>query len=194
MRSRHPEDYPLYLEGCDLASFDIYPVTHEKPDVRGKLWLVPFGVQRLREWSGDTRARLELPRVHAHQLRDAPEPRRGPGGGLDGARRRLARPHLVRPRVEAEASASGACSKIREMLEAVTALNHEILAFAEVLNAPTVPAALRVTTIPADVPIGCLLKRTGRTKYLFAINQRPTPVRAAFELTDGTGRHRPRSR
>ena len=74
-----------------------------------------------------------------------------------------------------------------EMLEAFTNLNHEIAAFAEVLNAPTVPSAVHVTTTPADIPIGAMLKRRGATTHLFAVNTRPTPVRAAFELSDVRG-------
>ena len=46
-RCNHPEDYPEYLKGCDLASFDIYPVTHTHADVRGKLEFVGRGVLRL---------------------------------------------------------------------------------------------------------------------------------------------------
>ncbi len=38
-----------YLEGCDIASFDIYPVTHEDPHVAGKLEYVGRGVARLVE-------------------------------------------------------------------------------------------------------------------------------------------------
>jgi hypothetical protein len=52
VRTNHPEDYPEYLKGCDIASFDIYPASHEKEEVAGKLWYVPLGVDRLRRWSG----------------------------------------------------------------------------------------------------------------------------------------------
>src|SRR5262249_31933204 len=46
-RTRHPEDYAGYCAGCDLASFDIYPVTHESKAVGGKLEFVARGVERL---------------------------------------------------------------------------------------------------------------------------------------------------
>ena len=52
----HPEDYPEYLKGCDIASFDIYPVVHDHRDVAGKLWFVADGVSRLRKWSDDKQA------------------------------------------------------------------------------------------------------------------------------------------
>ena len=29
-----------YLKGCDMASFDIYPVAHDAPEVKGKLEFV----------------------------------------------------------------------------------------------------------------------------------------------------------
>jgi hypothetical protein len=46
-RSNHPEDYPEYVKGCDIVSFDIYPVTHTHRDVKDKLEFVGRGVQRL---------------------------------------------------------------------------------------------------------------------------------------------------
>lgn len=43
--SRQPESligehHGSYLEGCDIASFDIYPAVHDKPEVAGKLEVV----------------------------------------------------------------------------------------------------------------------------------------------------------
>ena len=52
VRRNHPEDYPKYLQGCDIVSFDIYPVVHDSPQIRGKLEYVARGVDRVREWSG----------------------------------------------------------------------------------------------------------------------------------------------
>ena len=50
-RKNHPEDYPGYVAGCDIASFDIYPVVHPDKEVAGKLWFVARGVERLVQWS-----------------------------------------------------------------------------------------------------------------------------------------------
>src|SRR5262245_15972653 len=50
-RTNHLEDYPEYVKGCDIASFDIYPAAHDHRDVAGKLWLVADGVSRLRKWT-----------------------------------------------------------------------------------------------------------------------------------------------
>ena len=51
VRRNHPEDYPEYLKGCDVASFDIYPVNHDNKEVSDKLWFVAQGVERLVKWS-----------------------------------------------------------------------------------------------------------------------------------------------
>src|SRR6185437_12356395 len=52
VRTNHPEDYREYLSGCDIASFDIYPATHENPAIAGNLWYVAQGVKRLVDWTG----------------------------------------------------------------------------------------------------------------------------------------------
>lgn len=51
VRSNHPEDYPEYLKGCDIASFDIYPAVHDRNEVAGNLWFVARGVERLVSWT-----------------------------------------------------------------------------------------------------------------------------------------------
>jgi hypothetical protein len=43
VRRNHPEDYVEYLKGCDIASFDIYPVVHEARDIAGHLEYVARG-------------------------------------------------------------------------------------------------------------------------------------------------------
>src|SRR5437867_477262 len=52
VRRNHPEDYREYGKGCDIASFDIYPVVHDKAEVAGKLEFVAKGVERLSGWAG----------------------------------------------------------------------------------------------------------------------------------------------
>lgn len=52
VRTNMPQDYPEYIKGGDIISFDIYPVIHTSEDVTGKLWYVGSGVQRLVKWTG----------------------------------------------------------------------------------------------------------------------------------------------
>jgi hypothetical protein len=40
-----------YLKGCDIASFDIYPVNNYDEETGGNLWYVARGIENLLEWS-----------------------------------------------------------------------------------------------------------------------------------------------
>jgi len=51
VRTGHLEDYPEYLKGSDIVSYDIYPVNHDKPEIQNNLWFVPQGVDRLVKWA-----------------------------------------------------------------------------------------------------------------------------------------------
>jgi len=51
VRTNHPEDYREYAQAGDIVSFDIYPVTHDSPQVLGNLWYVGQGMRRLVEWT-----------------------------------------------------------------------------------------------------------------------------------------------
>ena len=51
MRRHAPADYPEYLAGADIISFDIYPSNETADDVAGKLWFVAEGVKNLVTWS-----------------------------------------------------------------------------------------------------------------------------------------------
>jgi hypothetical protein len=51
VRRNHPEDYPEYVKGCDIASFDIYPAAHDNPEIAGHLWYVARVVERLKQWA-----------------------------------------------------------------------------------------------------------------------------------------------
>src|SRR2546423_14387152 len=48
-RAAKVEDFPRYCQGCDIVSFDVYPVAGlERADGADYLWYVPKGVDRLR--------------------------------------------------------------------------------------------------------------------------------------------------
>jgi len=42
-----------YLKGCDIASFDIYPVNNTDATTSNNLWYVSIGIQNLISWSGN---------------------------------------------------------------------------------------------------------------------------------------------
>jgi len=72
-RSGKTEDYPLFIEGADAVSYDIYPVAYGDAD---KLWLVPKGLDQLREWGAGNKplmiileAGFGTPWANPHQQR-----------------------------------------------------------------------------------------------------------------------------
>lgn len=54
-RSGKTWEYPLYIEGSDYVSFDIYPVAYGNPD---KLYQVADGVTQLAEWGRGSRPQI----------------------------------------------------------------------------------------------------------------------------------------
>ena len=84
VRTNHPEDYPEYVKGCDIVSFDIYPACHENKEVAGKLWYVPKGVDRLRQWTGgrkDVWCCIETTRIDNSDRKADARSRCGPRSG-----------------------------------------------------------------------------------------------------------------
>jgi hypothetical protein len=181
VRRNHPEDYPEYVQGCDIASFDIYPVVHEAPEVAGKLEFVAGGVERLVGW---TRGRkpvwscIECTHIGNPQARATPEQVRAEVwmALIRGARGLIYFVHQFKP-VFREA----ALLDDPAMLEAVTAINRQIQDLAPVLNSPTLNQDLNLGP-GTNGPVAALLKRRGTSTYVFAVNLGRQPVRASFSL------------
>lgn len=185
VRSRHPEDYPEYLKGCDIASFDIYPVVHDKPAVAGNLWFVPRGVGRLRAWSKGEKivwncieaARIGNPNVKPTAAQIKAEVWMSLIHGSTGI---IYFVHQFKPNF-VEAS----LLRDRELLAGVTEINRQIHSLAPVLNSPTVADGVVVTTSNSDAPVAALVKRHGDGTYLFAVAMRNTAVKTSFALREG---------
>ena len=138
VRTNHPEDYQEYLKGCDIASFDIYPASHEKKEVAGNLWYVPQGVDRLRRWSGgkkDVWCCIETTRINNPDRKPTPEQVRSEVwmALIHGARGIIYFAHEFKPKfIEAGLLADEA------MARAVADINRQVWDLAPVLNAPDV--------------------------------------------------------
>lgn len=135
-RSGHAEDYPEYLQGCDIGSFDIYPVTHPHRDVQGKLEFVARGVQRLRGWTDGKKpvwACIETGHVANAKVRPTPQQVRDEAwlAIAAGASGLIWFCHEFAPQfVEAGLLAHD------DVARAVRAVDEEVLALAPVLNSP----------------------------------------------------------
>ena len=187
-RRNHPEDYPEYLKGCDIASFDIYPVVHDHREVAGKLWFVADGVSRLRKWSDDKKPIwncIECTHISNPDAKATPQQVKAEVwmALIRGSRGLIYFAHQFKPKfIEAGLLAD------EEMAKAVGAINQQIHNLAPVLNSPSVPEGVKVESSAADVPVEALVKRHDKSLYVFAVGMREGMTTAKFQVAGLTGR------
>jgi hypothetical protein len=187
IRRNHAEDYADYVQGGDIASFDIYPVAHDSPAVAGKLWFVPHGVERLITWAGPDRLVwncIECTRIGNPVHKATPHQVRCEVwmSLIHGSRGLIYFVHEWKPRFNESALLSDP-----EMLAAVTAINRQIAHLAPVLNRPTVTDAVTVVSENPEVSIAVMAKRTGDAVYFFAVAMREGKTTASFTLRGRAG-------
>jgi hypothetical protein len=186
VRRNHPEDYPRYLEGCDLASFDIYPVVHDSPQVAGKLEFVARGVGRLVEWTRGAKpvwSCIECTHISNPARKATPAQVRSEVwmAVIRGASGLIYFVHQFKPSFR-----EAALLDDPEMLAAVTAINARLQSLAPALHAPTVADGVIVTSGKANAPIAAIMKRAGGDTFVFAVNLGSEPTTGAF-VARGTG-------
>lgn len=197
-RSGHNEDYLEYLKGCDIASFDIYPVsetglkTGMSKEVAGKLWYVAEGVTNLRTWTNG-----QKPIWNAIEVTN-----------IDVDNTQKLRPRDVKAQVwmslvhgsmgiayfthqfkQGKYVTDRAVLDDPEMLAGLTAINRQILTLAPALNSPSSATPATVVPANAEVPIASMTKAEGKTIHVFAVAMRPGETKATFTvpgLTTGT--------
>lgn len=183
VRTNHPEDYPQYVKGGDIISFDIYPVAHDKPDVAGNLWYVARGVERLVQWTGGQKAVwncLECTRINNPKAKATPHQVRAEAwmALIHGSQGLIYFVHEWQPRFNESALLDDP-----EMLAAVTALNRQITRLAPVLNSPAIAGAVRVSTDNQAVPVAATVKYHGGDIYVFAVGMRDGATTATFAFS-----------
>jgi hypothetical protein len=182
------EDYPKYIKGCDIVSFDIYPAVHDAPEIAGKLEFVARGVSRLREWSADKNVVwncIETTHISNEKTKPTPAQVRAEVwmSLIHGSRGLIYFAHEFKPKfVEAGLLADG------EMAKAVGAINAQVRELAPALNAPAEPlAADAVTSSNADVPVACTVRQAGGKRHVFAVAMRDGETRVTFRVPGITG-------
>lgn len=183
VRTNHPEDYPLYIRGSDIVSFDIYPAVHDKPEVAGKLEFVPRGVERLRRWSKDEKIVwncIEASRIGNTEVKPTPDQIRSEVwmSLIRGSRGLIYFVHQFAPTFK-EAS----LLDDPELLEGVTSINRQVIELAPVLNSPDITDAIVFASPQPETPIQVLVKRYQGSLYLLASNESPKPAAATLQVT-----------
>jgi len=183
-RNNHPEDYPEYLQGCDFASFDIYPANHGSKAVAGNLWFVANGVERLRNWTGNKKpvwACIECTHIGDSGRKPTPTEMRAEVwmALIHGANGLIYFVHQFKPNfIEA------ALLEDSGMLAAVTAVNEQINELAPVLNSPTITNAVKVGVTDSATPIATMVKQFNGQTYLFAVATRGHTNSARFSVKE----------
>ncbi len=182
VRRGRMEDYPQYVRGCDIVSFDIYPATHDKPFIAGRLEMVPKGVDRLRTWGGDGKVVwncIECTRISNTRVKPTPDQVRSEVwmSIIDGSRGLIYFVHQFKPTfIEAGLLAD------EEMLAAVTKINARIASLAPVLNSPGAAKLATVASSVAAVPIDIMVKKRGKSVYVLAAAMRGEPTTGTFRI------------
>ena len=180
-RTDHPEDYPLYCEGCDIASFDIYPVADDDPAITGQLDLVGQGVERLVTFSGGTKPVwdcIECTDINGTGKATPQEIRAEVWMSLvNGSSGLIYFVHQFLPTFDEHALLDDPVN-----LAAVTAINHQIMELAPALNSPTVANALTVDSSNSNVPVATMVKKCRGRTYVFAVATQPGVTDVTFTL------------
>ena len=186
-RTNHPEDYAEYCKGGDVISFDIYPVAHDKPDVKGKLWLVPKGIDRLREWTKGERVVwncIECTRIGSDTKATPKQVRCETWMSLiHGSQGLIYFVHEFSPKF-----CEWALLNDPDMLAGVTATNKQITELAPALNSPTVKDGAAVACENKEVPVDAMVKKRGGATYVFAVAMRPGATKATFTVAGLAGK------
>jgi hypothetical protein len=182
VRRNHPEDYPEYVKGCDIASFDIYPAAHENAEIAGKLWYVALGVERLKQWA---QGRPVWNCIECTSIQNKQQHKATPQqvrcevwmALIHGSMGLIYFVHEWQPKFNESALLSDP-----EMLAAVSQINHQIAELAPVLNSPTLVDGAKVASGNPSVPVATMVKRYGGAVYLFAVTMREGPTRAKVSI------------
>jgi len=183
VRRNHPEDYPEYLKGCDIASFDIYPAVHDHADIAGKLEYVARGVQRLREWTGDKKPVwncIECTHISNPDKKANPDQIRSEVwmSIIHGSRGIIYFVHQFKPTfIEA------ALLEDPENLAGITAINAQIKELAPVINSASLPTSISVNS-EENVKIATSARRYKNSTYLFTVAMENKPTTATFKMPE----------
>ena len=181
VRTNHPEDYTGYVKGCDIVSFDIYPVAHGSREVHGNLWYVARGVERLVKWSEGRKVVwncIECTRISA-DCKATPQQVKAEVwmAIIHGSTGLVYFVHEWKPRFNEHALLDD-----QVMLAGVTAINRQIQELAPALAGPDVEKGATVRSSNGDVPVAVMTKEHGDATYVFSVAMREGNTTARFTV------------
>ncbi len=173
--------YPDYIEGCDIISYDIYPVTSKYDLIRNNLWYVPQGIDNLRRWSGGDKpvwCWIETTHINSENKPTPSQVRAEVWMALiHGAKGFGYFCHEWVPEFNANALLDDPV-----MFPAVSKINTQIHQLAAILNSPDIHGVVSVGSSNAGVPVDIMVKHHEDSLYVFAVSMRNETTTAAFSV------------
>lgn len=174
-----------YIKGCDIISFDIYPVNSHDTATKNKLWMVPKGIDSLYSWGNNSKPAwcwIETTRISESGERK-PTPNEVKAevwmALIHGAKGIGYFCHSWYP-----SFVEYALLKDSIMLNAVKQINKEITSLARILNSENTLDFATVNSSNSKVPIDIMTKSDG-TNYIFAVAMRNENTTATFNVKSG---------
>lgn len=181
-RTNHPEDYPEYIKGGDIISFDIYPVTHKSRQIQGRLEYVAKGVERLkslvtpeqRVWNVIGVSRINNPYIKptSQQVRSQVWM-----SIIHGSQGIIYFVHQFKPNFIAAALLHDA-----QMQKEIKLLNRQITALAPVLNSSDTDDIQKIDIASLNKTVAAVSKRFECSLYLISVSMQKGETAARFEL------------
>jgi hypothetical protein len=160
-------DYPKYIEGANIISYDLYPVNNSLP-----LWWVARGIDRLRAWAHYKKPVyewFETTRINSSDPRPTPEDVKAEVwlSIIHGALGIGYFTYVFTPKFN-----EAALLDERAMANMVHGIDRQIAALAPALNTPSVANGVAVNSSNEKLPVDTMLKRRDGNTYLFAAGAR----------------------
>ncbi len=187
-RAAPREDYPEYVAGADIVSYDVYPVSGiRRDDGERYLWYVAKGVDSLRIWGEGRKIVwnvIETTRINSE---------RGPTPSqvrsevwmsiIHGSQGIVYFAHEWNP-VFREAR----LLEDEQMRQGVASINEQIHRLAPILNADAGSARISVVSEDPEIPVDVMVRQTAAGDiYLFAVSMRQGATSATFSISNASG-------
>jgi hypothetical protein len=175
-----------YLKGCDIASFDIYPVNNRDAESQNNLWYVPKGIDSLISWSNNSKpvwCWIECTKIAERNPRKptTSEVKSEVWMALIHGAKGFG--YFCHSFVPPEDEAALLHDTI--MLKAVKAINIQVTSLAAVLNSPNTTGYATVSSSNTAVLVDFMTKNNGKENYIFAAGMRCGFTTATFNVTSG---------
>lgn len=175
-----------YLKGCDIASFDIYPVNNRDEETQNNLWYVAKGIDSLFSWSNNKKpvwCWIECTRI-------SEKSQRKPTAAEVKAEVWMALIHGANGfgyfcHSFAAPSDDAALLHDKEMIQAVKAINMEVASLAPVLNSSDTKGFASVICSNPSVPVDIMTKKLNSENYIFAAGMRCGFTTVTFSVAEG---------